>query len=96
MRKPGFEERVENYRVVREQADLIGKAKHMPRETLSIEETAQFWKTFVPVESDVAISLPPVQIPPEGIKSRVSKAVDKAVDKVVDKIVDKVNEFQKK
>ena len=95
-RKPGFEERVENYRVVREQAELIGKAKEMPQATLSIEETVKFWNKFVPVESDVAISLPPVQIPPEGIKSRVSKAVDKAVDKVVDKIVDKVNEFQKK
>ena len=67
-RKSGFEERVENYRVVREQAELIGKAKEMPQATLSTEETVKFWNKFVRVEPDVAKSLPPVQIPPEGIK----------------------------
>ena len=80
-RKSGFEERVESYRVVREQAELIGKAKEMPQATLSKEEAVKFWNKFVPVEPDVANSLPPVQIPPE---------------RAVDKVVDKVNERRKK
>ena len=78
-RKPGFKERVENYRIVREQAELIGKAKEMPQATLSIEETVKFWNKFVPVEPDVAISLPPVQIPHEESKptSKVPKFFSK-------------------
>ena len=78
-RKPGFKERVENYRVVREQAELIGKAKEMPQATLSIDETVKFWNKFVQVEPDVAISLPPVQIPHEENKqtSKVPKVFSK-------------------
>ena len=78
-RKPGFKERVESYRVVREQAELIGKAKEMPQETLSKEETVKFWNKYVQVEPDVANSLPPVKIPPEKNKptSKVPKFLSK-------------------
>ena len=49
-RKSGFEERVESYRVVREHAERIGKAKEMPQATPSIEETAKFWYHWYPMQ----------------------------------------------
>ena len=63
--RPDYKKRVQYYREVRKQAELISKTKELPQQQLSPEEEKEWWKQFLSMDHDdsdeLVARLPPPQ-----------------------------------